>query len=162
MDPRITLVAKHSGKILTYLDSHEFIAKRDTKCLRKGVACSVLLLKEIDGELPRIVMCVNGPVEHFHCRNIVGGCGCIHSEQKAILFLAIQGFLRKEQSHLLLCTYSPCTNCANLIIISGFKGIIVFKYLTEHDPDGITNLIANDIPTIPFSDLEQIDNAEAD
>ena len=36
----------------------------------------------------------------------------------------------------MLCTYSPCTNCANIILQSGIIEGVVYKILTEHDKRG--------------------------
>ncbi len=37
---------------------------------------------------------------------------------------------------IMVCTYSPCTNCANIIIDSGIVKGIVWDILTEHDKRG--------------------------
>ena len=140
-------IKANASTLLTYLDSHEFIAGRDTQCLRKGVACSVL-----GPELQKLYVTINGPVGSFRCRNIQGGCGCMHSEQKMMLLLALNGMLRKGPL-LMLNTYSPCTTCANNIITAGFQGVIIFKYLTEHDQDGVSILQDGGLMVIPSHDL---------
>ena len=140
-------VKAHAEILIEYLDGHESIAGENTKCLRKGVACSVL-----GPELQKLYITINGPVGHFKCRNVQGGCGCMHAEQKMMLLLALNGLLRKGPL-VLLCTYSPCTTCANNIVTAGFQGVIIFKYLTEHDQDGISILQDSGLIVIPAHDL---------
>jgi deoxycytidylate deaminase len=108
-------------------------AKVRTKCKRKGVGCQLISIREGD------IICslnyvFNGPsVEDFECSNVTGNCGCMHSEPKAIIVA-----LKKNPliEWIMLCTYSPCTNCANIIIHSGIVKGIVYDILTEHDKRG--------------------------
>ena len=112
------------------------LAEQKTECLRKGVGCSLVSLK-ID-RIKVIVRDYNGPSRRGHkCTNVVGGCGCSHSEPRVLMKALKEGHLglyRKKA--IMVCTYSPCTNCANVIIDSGVVGGIVWSILTEHDKRG--------------------------
>jgi len=104
-----------------------------TNCKRKGVGCRLINLSS-DGMVSHY-MAFNGPsLEKFVCTNEVGNCGCMHSEPKAIMEGLKKGF--KEKEFIMLCTYSPCTNCANIIINSGIVKGIIYTILTEHDKRG--------------------------
>ena len=108
-------------------------ARNRTKCKRKGVGCQLISIeKDIICSLNYVF---NGPsIEGFECTNEVGNCGCMHSEPKAIINALKDQFESKEW--IMLCTYSPCTNCANIIIRSGIVKGIVYDILTEHDKRG--------------------------
>lgn len=77
----------------------------------------------------------------------------MHAEQKMILLLCLNGIIRQGPLFM-LCTYSPCTTCANHMVTAGYQGVVIFKYLTEHDQDGITILQDAGITVIPREDLK--------
>jgi len=80
-----------------------------------------------------------------HCTEV--GCepdsdgGCIrtvHAEANAIAFAARNGI--PLEGGVLYCTYSPCLNCARLIINSGIKEVVYEKvYRVEAGIKELTN-----------------------
>jgi deoxycytidylate deaminase len=112
-------------------------AERNQKCLRKAVGCAAITSQSIEGaNTPLLIHQVhNGPSRDGHeCTNEVGNCGCSHAEPRLVQAALEENY--SEMPLIILCTYSPCTNCANIVIDSGlFKGII-YSILTEHDKRG--------------------------
>lgn len=114
-------------------------AERNQVCLRKAVGCAAISFhREMSMEPFMISMEHNGPSrEGYECTNEVGNCGCSHSEPRII-----QKLLRQQVVFdtglpiVLVCTYSPCTNCANIVIDSGLFCGIIYDILTEHDKRG--------------------------
>ena len=43
---------------------------------------------------------------------------------------------------LVFCTYSPCTNCANIILDAGIVQAVFYDTLTKHDQRGVEFLEA--------------------
>lgn len=130
--------------IKTVERSVEEEAKKNTTCLRKAVGCGLVHWSGT------VVFANNGPsVKNAVCSNVVGNCGCSHAEPRAII-RALKSGLTK--GFILVCTYSPCTNCANIIIDSGIVELVVYKILTEHDVRG-SELLANVMPTIQLKDI---------
>lgn len=111
-------------------------AQKQTTCKRKGVGCSVIEYR--DNKIERIISTFNGPAHHaFVCTNEVGNCGCCHAEPKAIIgTLKAMRLDCRKVIRVMVCTYSPCTNCANIIIESRVIDAIVYDILTEHDKRG--------------------------
>jgi dCMP deaminase len=52
------------------------------------------------------------------CNGISGECGCIHSEENALLKVTSD-----DKNKVLFCTHSPCKNCAKKIIQAGFSDV---------------------------------------
>lgn len=123
-------VAKH---FVNELEFSKDWAELQTTCKRKGVGCS---LHHWEEDKFRIVARKhNGPSRKGHpCTNVVGGCGCSHSEPRVIIDAKFLGY--RSDSLVMVCTYSPCTNCANIIIDSRVVKGIVWDILTEHDKRG--------------------------
>jgi deoxycytidylate deaminase len=67
-----------------------------------------------------------------HCTNERGNCGCVHAEVRAVLAAT-----RRHEDILLLQNYSPCTNCANLIVESQVVLGVYWLIDTDHDMRGI-------------------------
>lgn len=67
-----------------------------------------------------------------HCTNERGNCGCVHAEVRAVLWA-----MRDGRDIVLLQNYSPCSNCANLIVESQAVLGVYWKIDTEHDMRGI-------------------------
>lgn len=122
----------------------------DNRCLRKAVRCEV---RSIYRDRPTAVIAtsVNGPAPGIRCKNIVGGCGCIHAEPRAMdnLMDYLDGRSVIPYSLILLCTYAPCYNCA--LRIDATKDILFkeykismselyYLYPTHHDPHGLVKL----------------------
>jgi len=109
-------------------------------CKRKAVGCSII---EIHTRLPgvnRIVLSHNGPSGFENeCSGVVGNCGCSHAEPRAVFKYLNK--LKKDYGDclwsIMICNYSPCTNCANIIVDSGIITAVVYKILTEHDIRGV-------------------------
>lgn len=115
-------------------------AKMQQRCHRKSVSCVLagLSFSPLQNEkgIVRHLICfgnfVNGP-SFNECTNEVGRCGCGHAEPKAVI-----AALERKLSHLwFLCTYSPCTPCANLIVESKVADTVIFGHTTEHDVRGM-------------------------
>ncbi len=130
----------------------EAYAKANQTCLRKAVGCSLVTV-DYD-ELDTLVMVHNGPTRRGHqCLNIVGGCGCGHSEPRAILYAAKK--LTAVQNIIMFCTYSPCTNCANIILDSGLISGVCYDILTEHDKRG-AEFLADAMPVVTKAEIEAL------
>lgn len=115
-------------------------------CKRKGVACGIVRIE--DGTLyPHPVAGIewvfNGSIgrDTTLCTNEVGNCGCIHAE-----FRAAEQCIREharyahEPRFALLVNYSPCTSCANLIVVSCCIDRVYYITPTEHDMRGLRHL----------------------
>lgn len=109
----------------------------ESECLRKTVHCSIVC--PVEGYCS-IYRSMNGPVGEHKCKNIVGGCGCLHAEPRAILNFMQSHEWKMGWSGIMVCDYSPCTNCASLIIESGCILTVLYETLTDHDPDGVSLL----------------------
>lgn len=101
--------------IRTTLAGDAVMADRVTTCRRQGT-----IARALSDEAPRDVISaflpsVNGSAA---CKNIKGGCGCAHAEQKLIVeMLKTVGTTGKRWT--LLSTLAPCEQCANLVVLSG-------------------------------------------
>jgi len=119
-------------------DAEQEATKRLT-CRRKAVCTSLVLWKDTT------VNFYNGPLndDPKRCSNQVGGCGCIHSEFRAMVWLLEQAPLMDVPRATILVTYSPCTSCANLIVLcKDYVDGVYWLYDTEHDMRGIEILQA--------------------
>jgi deoxycytidylate deaminase len=61
-----------------------------------------------------------------------------------------RGHVRKL---ILLCTYSPCTNCANIINDSAIINGVVYRHLTQHDTLGVDLLVNNGLDVVTTDEL---------
>lgn len=120
--------------------------RTDLRCKRKSVGCAIIGWA---GSL--LALEFNGPTTDVQCTNEVGNCGCAHAEPKAILKLSIEASALTNCT--LVSTYSPCTTCANLIILSQRISTVVYDILTEHDKRGVGLLQAAGISVIRKADL---------
>ncbi len=114
------------------------LGNEDQSCLRKGVGCMLATQNEDDYYTMRSLS-QNGPVNNSKCSNEVGNCGCMHAEIRAVMDI----WLDRANPDMVLgtwvmvCTYSPCTNCANFIVEYGpWIKAVYFQILTEHDVRG--------------------------
>jgi len=55
-------------------------------------------------------------------------------------------------SKIMFCTYSPCTNCANIILDSGVINGVIYDILTEHDTRGLA-FLQSQIPCVTREEL---------
>lgn len=150
--------------ITSEIDRISESAARLTKCLRKGVGSGLYNLH--DGQNQCLVETYNGPSRFgFSCSNMVGACGCIHSEPRTL----IRGLLNGYRSNLVMfCTYSPCVTCANLIIESrivvGLVRNIFTKYPVtgkpEHDERGEQFLKEAGIDILTYEQLSNFKGKE--
>ena len=97
-------------------------------CKRKVVNCTII------NHIGQFTNTKNGPTQGHQCSNEVGNCGCAHAEPRAII-----AALKSEWyvDCILVCDYSPCSNCANIIIDSGIVTKVGYNILTEHDKRGV-------------------------
>ena len=109
-------------------------AEANQQCLRKAVGCAAVVIHN-GGYMTITDKVHNGPSRKGHeCTNVVGNCGCSHSEPRLVQEILEQG--GAQGSTVLVCTYSPCTNCANIVIDSGLFNGVIYDILTEHDKRG--------------------------
>lgn len=107
-----------------------------TRCRRRG--CGAAAIAE-DGTHwgPEY----NGPVNDSRtCDNIQGNCGCCHAEQRLLSWMGFGGSMEwtnLQGTWTLISTLSPCTNCANLIVISKQFKEVRYLYKLNHDQRGI-------------------------
>jgi len=131
-------------------------AERNQVCLRKAVGCAAITIVE---DVPLIIsMDHNGPSREGQlCTNEVGNCGCSHSEPRVV-----RNILQKQADEIpliLVCTYSPCTNCANIIIDSGLFNGVVYDILTVHDTRG-EKFLREAMPVISREELNTLTESE--
>jgi len=106
-------------------------------CLRKSVGCAILIW---NGQTyDEVVRATNGPTPNYKCTGERGNCGCAHAEPRAVM--ALMNLLDRQSKFLLLCNYSPCTRCAQVIVdahnLFGVIDAVAFKHVTEHDTRGL-------------------------
>ncbi len=151
-----------ADRLLTEFAFLEATSEANRTCKRKAVGCSCIEPYS-DGGTGRLFLAINGPTERHGkdwCNGIKGACGCPHAEPKLMLKLehATNSFsLRKS---IIVCTYSPCTNCANVILSSEHVKIsrLAFKHLTEHDQRGLEILKAAGFETATWDELYNVAN----
>lgn len=122
-------------------------------CKRKFCR-STILFTHTNG-VTRIFSRVNGPVrENFECSGEISNCSCFHAEPQVILDLIRSVGDKHVFQYILLCTYSPCIQCSNLIIASGLITAIIYDKL-YHDIRGEERL-SSVMPVITIRRLEEI------
>jgi tRNA(Arg) A34 adenosine deaminase TadA len=134
-------------------------AKNNQKCLRKAVGCSTVMVNFRGSVLP-VHRAHNGPsLPDAVCSNIVGNCGCSHAEPRALME-SIHHY--DDTEFMMICTYSPCRTCANMIIDSGVIGFMMYDILTVY-ADGRENggregidMIAQVMPVLTLTDLRSM------
>ncbi len=124
-----------------YMRMAEELAKRST-CARLQVGTVIT-----DGALEHVVaLGYNGNARGFPNRcdsQTPGACGCIHSEQNAVV--KADGHLREKVAFI---TASPCVMCAKLLIQANVKH--VFFRNPYRKPDGLEVLQAGGVQTIHY------------
>lgn len=151
-----------SNELKRYILEEEFprlvsFAKEIQTCKRKAVGCSVfnVVMSPNHGQMwTKCVLTSNGPSgEGNTCSGEVGNCGCSHAEPRACLLAMEEDVLREVNNNsLMICTYSPCTNCANIIVDSGIIDAVVYDILTEHDKRGVY-ILKRAMPVFSREDL---------
>ena len=134
------------------LDLHE----NPKSCKRKFVRCT--LLSPNTNGITRVFSRVNGPIkDFFQCSNELASCGCCHAEVKVIQDLLSTVHDTYFFQYILLCSYSPCTSCANFIILSNRIDGVIYDKITEHDTRGEERL-KQVMPVITIREIEEIAN----
>lgn len=126
---------------LLYIDQH---AAFHSLCRRKTVGASLLVWCSELQRFSRLLATHNNP-SAAGCSGVLGGCGCIHAEARLVL--------RAMRMHanvrgIVVTSYSPCTNCANLLVESKICVGVVWGIHTDHDPRGAQILTLSGVPTI--------------
>lgn len=125
----------------TYLAIAEVISLRGT-CQRAKVGCVITQDNRI------VSTGYNGPLGSVECNdtncNLKEHCKhAVHAEANAIAFAAREGISLKGST--LYCLYSPCVDCARLIIQAGISKVV---YREQYIPiDGYRLLISNGLST---------------
>jgi len=129
-------------------------------CRRKFVRSTILSPHSVG--IARRFSSINGPVnpsQNFKCNGELASCGCMHSEPQVVLDLVttVPDIMRKRGyfQYILLCSYSPCTQCANIIINSKVITAVVYDKITEHDLRGEERLRAV-MPVLTVRQIEEI------
>jgi dCMP deaminase len=124
-----------------YMRMAEELSKRST-CARLQVGTVIT-----DGALEHVVaLGYNGNARGFpnQCdTETPGACGCIHSEQNAVV--KSDGHLRAKVAFV---TASPCVMCAKLLIQANVTH--VFYREPYRKPDGLNTLRAGGVQTIHY------------
>ena len=91
-----------------------------SSCNRAQVACVI-----VDTRFHIMGTGYNGQPSYLDnfCNAEEGGCGCIHAEANALMQMRTDG----HGIHTLFCTYSPCVQCAGLIINKTVIAEVIFK-----------------------------------
>lgn len=137
----------HFDRFRRLLDSDP---EEETNCKRKLVRCWAFTAYEEDGELTKVLKANNG--SNYICSNEVGNCGCAHAETRVIL-----GLMKTQVPgpFVLLVNYSPCSNCANLIVDSKLIIAVAYRHVTEHDKRGLAILQKNSILDVQISERHE-------
>ncbi len=146
-----------------YVDGAKCILKHchdlyggETKCKRKFVRSTLLSIHT--GGVSRIFSQVNGPIKDFFvCSNEIASCGCMHAEMKIIDDVVATIKKHFVMQHILLCSYSPCTQCTNSIIHCGRIDAIIYDKITQHDLRGEERL-SKVMPIFTVRKIEEIAN----
>lgn len=124
-----------------YMRMADELAKRST-CARLQVGTVIT-----DGALEHVVaLGYNGNARGFpnQCdTETPGACGCIHSEQNAVV--KADGHLREKVAFV---TASPCVMCAKLLIQANVTH--VFYREPYRKPDGLNVLQAGGVQTVHY------------
>ncbi len=143
----------HSHLLSTRTWATELMANLPSGCKRKSVGCALL---RVDWSNPySLAQTHNGPSGSGHvCTDEVGNCGCSHAEPRAVIsaLKTIGKYRYKGIKLVCLCQYSPCTNCANILLDSKLICGCVYETLTEHDTRGAVILAQ----VVPVFSLEQL------
>ncbi len=130
-------------------------AERNQVCLRKAVGCAAIGFDEHMNPLT-IGMVHNGPSREGHkCSNEVGNCGCSHSEPRLVRDMLKLNNTLPDMPLVMLCTYSPCTNCANIVIDSQLFCGIIYDILTEHDKRG-AEFLKQDMGVLTVKEMNEM------
>lgn len=148
-------------QILRELALAQSDAELQQVCRRKAVGCAVVELCGITGVFVPWTHAHNGPSRQGHeCTNVVGNCGCSHSEPRAMLDIkALSATAKGKPKLVLLCEYAPCTNCANIVLDSGMICGLVYRRETQHDQRGLEYL-RSAMPCLSVAELERFINTD--
>lgn len=133
--------------LIAELAEYDAIAHATTRCKRKGVAAVALTLP-----FRCICWATNGPAEGHTCKNIVGGCGCEHSEQRLLTNRLLR--VPRRTPRILYTTYSPCDTCATKIVESGLISGWIYRHFADHWPKGVEIATAGGIEVLSVASIE--------
>ena len=121
---------------------------RITKCLRKLVVAS-----SFDRHGNLIESRANGPEEGRRCHgpNHVGRCGCIHAERRLLNLHSLVPTSSVPKA--ILVTFSPCSDCCDLILATASIQRVYYGTLTQHDNSGLLRLLKANIAVIPVTSI---------
>lgn len=149
-----------AGVLSNEIEAITRFASQNQTCKRKAVGCSAVKIIA-PAVISRLGVSQNGPTFRHGkdwCNGIKGACGCPHAEPKLMLSVESEG-LSTMKSSVICCSYSPCTNCANIILSSRHKfDRLVYGQFTEHDPRGLEILHSSGFQTISSEVLFNIMN----
>ena len=106
-------------------------------CKRKSVACAI-----VDDDLSLVNFHTNLLTSTRECSGEKANCGCIHAEMNAIVALLSSPYAESGMNLMMFCSCSPCTNCANLIVLSKCIKRVYYRKLTIKDTRGLLILEA--------------------
>ena len=142
------------NKYEAYINKLKNLEEKST-CLARKVACII-----IDDDFRLKAMEVNQSLQNFpSCREYFNkdniyddakhkkfsSCYELHAETACLSYLLKAGF--SSYNLTMLCSYSPCRDCAKMIVASGIKRYI-FMNLYPSDLLGLTTLIDSRLLTV--------------
>ena len=133
------------------LESGEDRAKTSS-CVRKGVCASIYHITS----QKILFTCINGSIpfedkDSLLCTGEIGNCGCVHAEMIASSWLLSNP---RIDNVVLVCSFSPCKTCANMILISDRILSVVYLHETENYKDGKDILRRNSVPCLSIDECD--------
>jgi len=139
-----SLIERNRNLLRVTMEDGRKLAEQTTTCKRKGVMTTVF---RIEPPYLRVFgRFINGPSKGIECSGVVGGCGCVHAESKAAIRIAEESELF-DHGILVVCSYSPCTPCAHVLVLTRRVRVVVWDILTLHDKRGADVLRAAGVYT---------------
>lgn len=135
--------------ILSQFTTLEDAARALTSCDRKAVGCKLYRIQRQVLVDPSTFFVNQTITKAGTCNGESKNCGCMHAEQQAVLYA-------KEDARkftTMLCTSSPCVNCANLIAVSQTSIKKFFYGLSSSDKRGIAILEESGIVVASKKDI---------
>lgn len=150
----INIDENNYSKYEAYITKLKALEEKST-CLARKVGCIIidnnfrLKAMEINQSLQNFPSCK----EYFNDNNIYdhdkhkefSSCYEIHAEMAALAYLL--KVATSSNNLIMLCSYSPCRDCAKMVIASGIKNYIFIKPY-ESDLLGLNTLIDSRLLTV--------------
>lgn len=154
---RLRYDSQYQREKLALLTREVELASGLPRCARRATACMVVVFHDRPRKEERLFY-RNGPSGRHVCTGVKGGCGCAHAEQHAVADMVWQAAYWRAMidekgagdevfdQHDFWTFLSPCSSCANLILIAVQKlGVaidrVVYVEELEHDQMGKRILI---------------------